>query len=188
MDIDEKGAALNALATLRDPKSSQDGIQDFRNAFLAASRPSFSSPGPLAMHATMPCWRSKSSCRLGRHLTKSRSRRLLLPWCRGSMPCGLINDHCCVLWRAIEIIRNTYVYETVWVYIRCKGALATWAVPMKQLAEYLQHAIEFQALAAREANPTLQARYQEQADTYRALAEKRAADLGINVPTLVDSS
>jgi hypothetical protein len=48
MDIDEKDAALNALATLRDPKSSRNGIQDFRNAFLAASRPSFSSAWPLA--------------------------------------------------------------------------------------------------------------------------------------------
>jgi hypothetical protein len=59
---------------------------------------------------------------------------------------------------------------------------------MKQLSEFLQKTIEFQALAAREANPTLQARYQEQADTYRALAEKRAADLGIDIPTLMDSS
>jgi hypothetical protein len=58
---------------------------------------------------------------------------------------------------------------------------------MKQLSEFLQHAIEFQALAARESNPTLRARYQEQADAYRALAAKLAADLGINVPALMDS-
>jgi hypothetical protein len=58
---------------------------------------------------------------------------------------------------------------------------------MKQLAEYLQHAIEFQALAARESNQALRARYQEQADTYRALAAKLAADLGIDVPALMES-
>jgi hypothetical protein len=59
---------------------------------------------------------------------------------------------------------------------------------MKQLSEFLQHTIEFQALAARESNPTLRARYQEQADAYQALAEKLAAELGIDIPALMNST
>jgi hypothetical protein len=58
---------------------------------------------------------------------------------------------------------------------------------MKQLAEYLEHAIEFESLAARESNPTLEARYREQAAMYRRLAEKRAGDMGLRVPALSES-
>jgi hypothetical protein len=57
---------------------------------------------------------------------------------------------------------------------------------MKQLAEYLESAIQFDALAAREPNPMLRARYQAQADYFRALAEKLTADLGLRVPVLMD--
>jgi hypothetical protein len=58
---------------------------------------------------------------------------------------------------------------------------------VKLLAEYLEHVVEFQALAARENNPTLKARYAERADTYRQLATKRAADIGLNLPALMQS-
>jgi hypothetical protein len=57
---------------------------------------------------------------------------------------------------------------------------------MQQLAEYLEQTIQFGALAARESNPALRARYREQADTYRRLADKLAADLGLRVPALLD--
>jgi hypothetical protein len=57
---------------------------------------------------------------------------------------------------------------------------------MQQLAEYLEHAIQFGALAARESNPTLKSRYQAQADYFRELAEKLTADLGLRVPVLSD--
>jgi hypothetical protein len=57
---------------------------------------------------------------------------------------------------------------------------------MKQLAEYLESAIHFGALAARESNPILKARYHGQADYFRGLAEKLSCDLGLRVPTLSD--
>jgi hypothetical protein len=57
---------------------------------------------------------------------------------------------------------------------------------MMQLAEYLESAIQFGALAARESNPSFKARYQAQADYFRGLAEKLTADLGLRVPALLD--
>jgi hypothetical protein len=57
---------------------------------------------------------------------------------------------------------------------------------MKQLAEYLEQTIRFGALAAREPNQILKARYQEQADYFRGLAEELRADLGLKVPALLD--
>jgi hypothetical protein len=57
---------------------------------------------------------------------------------------------------------------------------------MKQLAEYLDQTIRFGALAAGESNLILKARYQEQADYFRGLAEKLTADLGLKVPALLD--
>jgi hypothetical protein len=57
---------------------------------------------------------------------------------------------------------------------------------MRQLAEYLEQTIQFGALAARESNPMLKARYQAQADYFRGLAEKLTVDLGLRVPALLD--
>ena len=57
---------------------------------------------------------------------------------------------------------------------------------MQQLAEYLERTIQFGALAARESNPILKARYQAQADYFRELAEKLTTDLGLRVPVLMD--
>jgi hypothetical protein len=57
---------------------------------------------------------------------------------------------------------------------------------MKQLADYLEQTIRFEAMAARELNPKLRSRYQEQADTYRLLADKLATDLGLRIPALAD--
>jgi hypothetical protein len=57
---------------------------------------------------------------------------------------------------------------------------------MEQLSEYLESAIQFGALAARESNPRLKARYQAQADYFREMAEKLTTDLGLRVPVLMD--
>jgi hypothetical protein len=57
---------------------------------------------------------------------------------------------------------------------------------MQQLAEYLERTVQFGALAARESNPILKARYQAQADYFRGLAEKLTVDLGLRVPALLD--
>lgn len=45
------------------------------------------------------------------------------------------------------------------------------------IAEYLEHALKFEPMAAQEADPKLKASLQTQAIAYRKLAEKRAADL-----------
>jgi hypothetical protein len=55
------------------------------------------------------------------------------------------------------------------VYLRRNGK----RLVVKLLAEYLEHVVAFEALAAR---------YVEQADTYRQLATKRAADIGLSRP------
>jgi hypothetical protein len=43
---------------------------------------------------------------------------------------------------------------------------------MKMIAEYVEHAIRFERMAADETDATLKARMLEQAKTYRKLAEK----------------
>jgi hypothetical protein len=57
---------------------------------------------------------------------------------------------------------------------------------MQQLAEYLEHAVQYGALAARESNPKLKDRYQAQADYFREMAENLTVDLGLRVPVLMD--
>ena len=65
---------------------------------------------------------------------------------------------------------------------------ANWAVrergghPMKMLAEYLDKAIEFEHLAAAK-NPKLKADLEKQAAAYRKLAEKRAKEYGLKMPS-----
>jgi hypothetical protein len=53
---------------------------------------------------------------------------------------------------------------------------------MKMLAEYLDHAMQFEHMAATEANPDLKAKFLKQAADYRKLAAKRAAKLGLSDP------
>jgi hypothetical protein len=53
---------------------------------------------------------------------------------------------------------------------------------MKLVAEYLEHAAQFQRMAASEKNLTTRAQMLEQADAYYKLAVKRAKDLGQPLP------
>jgi hypothetical protein len=53
---------------------------------------------------------------------------------------------------------------------------------MKPIAEYLEHALQFERLAAAEENPEVKAQFEKQADAYRKLARARAAKLGLPEP------
>lgn len=50
------------------------------------------------------------------------------------------------------------------------------------LAEYLEHALEFERMAAREQNPDTRAQLEKQAQAYRKLAISRARALGMEPP------
>jgi hypothetical protein len=54
---------------------------------------------------------------------------------------------------------------------------------MKMIAEYLEHAVRFEQMAAAETDPELKARLLEQAKAYRKLADERATRLGIIDPS-----
>jgi hypothetical protein len=53
---------------------------------------------------------------------------------------------------------------------------------MHKIAEYLEHARQFEGLAAAEKNLALKKQLQEQADAYYKLAKMRATNLGLPVP------
>jgi hypothetical protein len=53
---------------------------------------------------------------------------------------------------------------------------------MKMIAEYLEHAIQFERLAADESNPTLKESLANQAIAYRKLAAERAKRLKLPPP------
>ena len=53
---------------------------------------------------------------------------------------------------------------------------------MKMLAEYLEHALEFEGMARQATDVALKAQLQEQAGMYRKLADKRARQLGLRPP------
>jgi hypothetical protein len=53
---------------------------------------------------------------------------------------------------------------------------------MKMIAEYLEHALQFERLAADERDPKLKADLSRQAAAYRKLAAERAAALGLQPP------
>jgi len=55
---------------------------------------------------------------------------------------------------------------------------------MKMVTEYLEHALQFERLAADEKDPRLKADYQKQAATYRKLAAERAVQLGLEPPPI----
>ena len=46
---------------------------------------------------------------------------------------------------------------------------------MKMIAEYLEHALQFEQMAAEATDPAFKASLQKQAATYRKLASERAA-------------
>jgi hypothetical protein len=54
---------------------------------------------------------------------------------------------------------------------------------MKMLAEYLEHALSFERMAAEENDPKLKADFEKQAAAYRKLATARAKELGLDTPT-----
>jgi hypothetical protein len=59
---------------------------------------------------------------------------------------------------------------------------AVGAASMKMLAEYLEHAIKFEQMAAQERDAKLKEHFETQAAAYRKLAEKRAQERGIKIP------
>jgi hypothetical protein len=54
---------------------------------------------------------------------------------------------------------------------------------MKMVAEYLEHALNFERMAAEEENPQVKATFEKQAADYRRLAAKRAGELGLPEPS-----
>jgi hypothetical protein len=50
---------------------------------------------------------------------------------------------------------------------------------MKMVAEYLEHALAFERMAADEPNPEIKAQFEKQAAAYRKLAEGRAEERGL---------
>jgi hypothetical protein len=53
---------------------------------------------------------------------------------------------------------------------------------MKMIAEYLEHALNFERMAAEEKNPEVKAVFEKQAATYRKLAAERTKKLGWDQP------
>jgi hypothetical protein len=53
---------------------------------------------------------------------------------------------------------------------------------MKLVAEYLEHALNFERMATNEKNPGVKAAFEQQAAAYRRLAEKRAEIAGLQLP------
>jgi hypothetical protein len=50
------------------------------------------------------------------------------------------------------------------------------------IAEYLEHALQFERMAGEEKNPQLKAQLERQAAAYRKLAAERAKKLGLQPP------
>jgi hypothetical protein len=53
---------------------------------------------------------------------------------------------------------------------------------MKMLAEYLEHAIQFERMADETEDGALKEQFLKQAEEYRKLAEKRAIQIGFRKP------
>ena len=54
---------------------------------------------------------------------------------------------------------------------------------MRLVAKYLRQALHFSCLAERENNLRLRRRFEKQVDVYRKLAQARAKQLGISLPS-----
>ena len=54
---------------------------------------------------------------------------------------------------------------------------------MKMVAEHLDMALKFERLAAHESDPEVRAQFEKQAAAYRKLAEKRAKQYGLEMPS-----
>jgi hypothetical protein len=59
---------------------------------------------------------------------------------------------------------------------------------MKMVAEYLEHALNFERMAAGERDPELKADFEKQAAAYRKLAANRAKDYGLSGSTSRNAS
>jgi hypothetical protein len=68
------------------------------------------------------------------------------------------------------------------------GAIRTGSATVKMIAEYLDHAIQFERMAADETNPAVRMQFEKQAAAYRKLASERAAKLGLPEPPPMVSS
>jgi hypothetical protein len=53
---------------------------------------------------------------------------------------------------------------------------------MKMIAEYLEHALNFERMAAEETNPEVKAVFEKQALSYRKLAAERSKQYGLDDP------
>jgi hypothetical protein len=53
---------------------------------------------------------------------------------------------------------------------------------MKMIAEYIEHALQFERLAAHEQNPEVKEAFEKQAKAYRKIAAERANKLGLQPP------
>jgi hypothetical protein len=53
---------------------------------------------------------------------------------------------------------------------------------MKMIAEYLEHALSFERMAAAETSPQVKAVFEKQAAAYRKLAAERTKKLGLDDP------
>ena len=53
---------------------------------------------------------------------------------------------------------------------------------MKMVADYLEHALNFERMAADESNPELKADFERQAANYRKLAAERVKKSGLEPP------
>jgi hypothetical protein len=57
---------------------------------------------------------------------------------------------------------------------------------MKMIAEYLEHALNFERMAGEETNPEVKAVFEKQALAYRKLASDRAKQFGLDDPRYLD--
>jgi hypothetical protein len=64
-----------------------------------------------------------------------------------------------------------------------RPATASASLSMKMSAEYLERALAFERMAAREENPQIRAVFEKQAATYRKLAADRAKKFGLDNPS-----
>jgi len=53
---------------------------------------------------------------------------------------------------------------------------------MKMIAEYLEHALQFERLADHEQNPKIKEDFEKQAKAYRKIAAERTNKLGLQPP------
>jgi hypothetical protein len=68
------------------------------------------------------------------------------------------------------------------VSIKYLGGVREGRSAVKMIAEYLEHALQFERLAAEEPNPELRAQLEKQAAAYRKLATERTKKLGLESP------